>query len=194
MFVASVTMVVTKGAAMDRNKAEAMLAEARAELLTAESAVTYLKQVVTGLQGLLNNLPVSTPVFTPEGAAPLTPSPESAGTEDALDVATAPVYPRTPEAVLEVLRARPNFPMSFKALWAEMNQRGLVDPTLKSGRNAYTNAARRLADDPSSAVHRDEYGRYLYRTDDPAAAPLGPSLFLARVSENARSPQGVAAV
>jgi len=154
-----------EGLTVDRNKAEAMLTEARAELTTAESAVTYLRQVVSGLEGLLKASPVAQPVFAPEHPQPATPA-ETPIMEDVPDR----VYPRTPEAVLSVLRARPNFPFTFKQIWAEMVTNDLVDPNMKSGRNAYTNAARRLSDDPKSNVVRDEHERYVYRTNSADSA------------------------
>lgn len=154
---------------MDRNKAESMLTEARAELTTAESAVTYLKQVVSGLEGLLKTSPVSGPVFQPD-QFPDAPADKSRGGDDAVPDDPPPVYPRTPEAVLRVLRARPNYPMTFKQVWAEMSTGGLIDPSIKSGRNAYTNAIRRLANNPTSGVTRDDHDRYTYSTN-PGTAP-----------------------
>jgi hypothetical protein len=147
-----------------------MLEEARAELTTAESAVVYLKQVVSGLEGLLKTSPA---VAAPAFAGEMSPAPQD--DEQASDAAESEhVYPRTPAAVLEVLRSRPNFPMTFKQIWAEMTARNLIDPAIKSGRNAYTVSARRLAENKHSGVIRDEHDRYVYRTEpaDPMISSL----------------------
>lgn len=172
---------------MDRAKAEAMLTDARAELVTARSAVSYLEQVVSGLEGLLKTAPeIARPAFA-EPEAPETAPVESAGENAwATPQMERRQYPRTPDAVLTVLKSRPNLPMTFKTIWAEMTSLDLIDPAIKSGRNAYTNSARRLADDPSSSVFRDEMNRYVYRTDPPAvtvpAPDMGGGPFLKAVS------------
>lgn len=158
---------------MDHDRASAMLDEARAELVTARSSISYLEQVVSGLEGLLRTKPLPTP---PRVEASDNPGSESVVEGDATEQDNK-LYPKSIEAVETVLRSRPNQPMRFPAVWQQIVAAGLNDPSIKSGINAYQNAGRRLAKDRSSAVELDEQGRYIYRTDSPAAAPRAIDLF-----------------
>jgi hypothetical protein len=174
---------------VDRDKVQSMLTDARAELETAKTTVVYLGQVINGLEGLLRTSPKP-----PSPTLTLPAATSSVGAEDdsPLDETTdgqQRQYLRTPEAILEVLQARPNFPMPFRQIWDELVRRDLVDPSLKSGRNSYTVAARRLAENPRSRVSRDEQDRYVYRTAPQESVTEGAPEPSDRADELALSPE-----
>jgi hypothetical protein len=161
---------------MDRDKVLTMLGEAEAELTTAESVVTHLGQVVAGLTGLLNASPMSVPVMSPNssrgaGAATAVPDLAPAVIRDGVAVS----FPRPGEAVLRVLRERPNYPMTFRQIFERIEELGLYNPALSAGRNAYSTAARRLTEAAASGVVRAEDSRYLYRTGHTASDSAPPN-------------------
>ena len=145
---------------MDWDRAKGMLEEARAELRTAETVVTNLRQVVSGLEGLISAAPLSKPIMTPK--PPTEPSPDSESSGAASVPGAEKTYPKPAVIVAEILRERPNYPFSFKDVWSKIVAMRMVDPSLTAGRNAYSTAARRLADKPDTNVHRDERGRFTY--------------------------------
>ena len=150
---------------MDRDRVKAMLEEARAELTTARSSITYLEQVVNGLEGVLRTSALPTPPANPPTAETPPVKTPSANGSASPTAPSAGEYLKSPDAVMTILRQHPNRPMRFPAVWKQIVAAGLNDPSIKSGINAYQNSARRLAADPASPVERDSEGRYMYRTD-----------------------------
>jgi hypothetical protein len=141
-------LVVMRAARMQE-----MLAEAEAELSSAENAVVHLRQVVDGLRGLLNG------PSDPDVVA-------SAPVVDGVAVTMKPAlsYLKPMDAVMRALEAHPNRAVPFKALWAIIQDRNWADPDYKAYRNAADAAARRLAKN-DGPVRRLEDGRYLYSVE-----------------------------
>ena len=161
---------------MEREKTEAMAKDARAELATAKNVVAYWTQVVNGLEGLLRASGfASSPPSAPRGARSETDGASGPtirrtifelpgqGAEDA-----SAAYPRTPDAVLTVLQSNPNHAMGFAHIWDELNRRGLVDPSIKSGRNAYQVSATRLVENANVPVVRNKDGDFVFLTMSPS--------------------------
>lgn len=148
---------------MDSQRVKEIYEEATAELTTARAAVVHWEQVVVGLSGVMRTLPrgVASTVSHSHFGGPAEPEPKDPQQQD--EEASSP-YPRSPDAVENALRSRPNQPMRFPEVWKLIQEAGEADPSVKSGINAYQNAARRLALNPASPVQMTEDKRYVYRT------------------------------
>jgi hypothetical protein len=156
---------------VDIKRNQSMLAEAVAELRTAESHVLYLKQVVAGLSGLLSLAGAGTVTeiaATPSAeVTPLKVAPPVMSSEDD----EAKTFPRPKDAMLKAIQSKPNLPMPPRDVIKIVKELGWYDPTLTSDK-AYSTALGRLASREDIPVYVSGGGKYIYRTAPSDAAPV----------------------
>lgn len=147
---------------MDTDDQVKMLKNARRELEEARVRVAHLEQIVDGLTGLL----AASGVEVGFNRARQDALPGMGITRETMQI----MRPR--DAVLFAMGRRPGYRWNARRVYEYLEEHGLINPDVKSGVAAYDMALRRLAEESSSGVERDdETGTYTYgRTSASAAA------------------------